>query len=194
MTDTRRRILDATVALIREQGVRAVSFREVARRAGVSHQAPYHHFDHHQGILRALAAEGFNGLADAMQQAADGEHDPLDALVACGVAYVTFTAAHVGHARIMFDRAALEAGGLPPVAEGLRARQIVMTLAARAHEAGHAPGMDAATLADLCWSTVHGLATLMAERLLGPEDLFRPGDDSLPGRVLHALGGVLRRA
>jgi hypothetical protein len=62
----------------------------------------------------------------------------------------------------------------------------------RPTDAGHAPGTDAVTLADLCWATVHGLATLMAERLLGPEDLFRPGDDTLPGRVLDALGGVPR--
>lgn len=192
MTDTRRRILDATIDLIRDHGVRAVSFRQVARRAGVSHQAPYHHFDNHQGILRAIAAEGFTTLADAMQQAADAQDDAMDALIASGTAYVTFSASHIGHVRIMFDRAALEAGGLPPLEEGARARQIVMTLAAQAHAAGHAPAMDAATLADLCWSTVHGLATLMAEGLLGPEDLFRPGDDTLPGRVLDALGEVLR--
>ncbi len=41
--DARRRILDASIALVAEQGVRAVSFREVARRAGVSHQTPHHH-------------------------------------------------------------------------------------------------------------------------------------------------------
>lgn len=190
---TRRRILDATIELVREHGVRAISFREVARRAGVSHQAPYHHFEHHQGILRAIAAEGFTALADAMQQAADAEDDALDALVASGVAYVTFSATHVGHVRIMFDRAALEAGGLPPLPEGLRARGIVVRLAERAHAAGHAPGLDAGTLADLCWSTVHGLATLLSERLLGPEDVLRPGDTSLPGRVLDALGDALRR-
>jgi AcrR family transcriptional regulator len=192
MTDTRRRILDATIALVREQGVRAVSFREVARRAGVSHQAPYHHFDHHQGILRAIAAEGFSRLADAMERAASTHEDPLEALVASGAAYVTFAADHVGHVRVMFDRAALEAGGLPPVPEGARARQVVETLAARAHAAGHAPGLPASTLADLCWATAHGLAVLLSERLLGPEDHLRPGDTSLPGRVLDALAGVLR--
>lgn len=192
MTDTRRRILDATLALVRDQGVRAVSFREVARRAGVSHQAPYHHFDHHQGILRAIAAEGFTALADAMERAGAAHDDPLDALVASGAAYVTFAAEHLGHARVMFDRAALEAGGLPPLPEGAGARQVVQTLAARAHAAGHARGMDAATLADLCWATAHGLAVLLSERLLGPEDRLRPGDATLPGRVLDALAEALR--
>lgn len=192
MSDTRRRILDATVDLVREHGVRAVSFREVARRAGLSHQAPYHHFAHHQGILRAIAAEGFDALADAMAAAAAAHADPLDALHAAGVAYVRFSVAHLGHARVMFDRAALEADGLPPVAEGARARAIVITLAAQARAAGHAPDLDAATLADLCWASVHGLAVLIAEQHLGPHDPIRPGDTTLPSRVLDALARVLR--
>ena len=70
MTDTRKAILDATLELVAEQGVRAVSFREVARRAGVSHQTPYHHFGDHLGILRAIAAEGFETLNAAMDAAA----------------------------------------------------------------------------------------------------------------------------
>lgn len=96
MSDLRRKSLDASAALVAEHGVRQVSFREVARRAGVSHQAPYHHFGNYQEILRHLVSEGFTSLGEAMRTAAEeAGPDPLDALCAAGVAYVatrSFTA------------------------------------------------------------------------------------------------------
>ncbi len=105
MGGLRRRILDASVELVAEQGVRAISFREVARRAGVSHQAPYHHFKSDAGILHEIAREGFAALARAVQAAAKktGAH-PLEALEAAGVASVLFASRHLGHFRVMFQQ------------------------------------------------------------------------------------------
>jgi AcrR family transcriptional regulator len=189
---TRERILEASVALVREQGVRAVSFREVARRAGVSHQAPYHHFGNHHGILREIATQGFTQLADAMASAGAEHEDGMDALMAAGVAYVRFAVGHLGHFRVMFDRS-LHEPERTEIPEGARTHEVLVTLAARAHAQGHGAHTDARTLADVCWSTVHGLATLMAEGMLGPDDPRHPGDDTLPERVVHALAGALRR-
>lgn len=193
MSDTRRRILDASINLVAEQGVRAVSFREVARRAGVSHQAPYHYFGRHQAILRAIAAEGFATLADAMDAASRDEADGIVALVAAGVAYVRFALDRPGHFRVMFDRSLVELEVTePPLEDAVRTRAVLEGLAGRAHAQGHGRGLSAATLSDLCWSVVHGLATLMAEDLLGPADPLRTDADPLPARVIEALGGVLR--
>jgi AcrR family transcriptional regulator len=68
--DLRERILDATVTLIEADGLAALSMREVARRAGVSHQAPYHHFTDRQAILAAIAEEGFKRLNAGLASAA----------------------------------------------------------------------------------------------------------------------------
>ncbi|MCR6645128.1 MAG: TetR/AcrR family transcriptional regulator [Terricaulis sp.] len=57
--DLRRRVLDASLALIDSAGLEAFSMREVARRAGVSHQAPYHYFADREAIMAAIVAEGF---------------------------------------------------------------------------------------------------------------------------------------
>ena len=58
-TDLRQKVLEASLALIEEGGLDRLSMREVARKAGVSHQAPYHYFDDREAILAALAGEGF---------------------------------------------------------------------------------------------------------------------------------------
>ena len=58
-TDLRQKVLDASLALIEEGGLDRLSMREVARKAGVSHQAPYHYFSDREAILAALAGEGF---------------------------------------------------------------------------------------------------------------------------------------
>jgi AcrR family transcriptional regulator len=61
--DLRRALLDASLALVAEGGIGALSLREVARKAGVSHNAPYHHFKDRGSLLAALAEEGFAELA-----------------------------------------------------------------------------------------------------------------------------------
>ena len=61
--DLRHRILEAAADLLREEGLAALSMREVARRAGVTHQAPYHHFADREAILAELVSGGFAMLA-----------------------------------------------------------------------------------------------------------------------------------
>jgi len=197
MSELRQRILEASVALVAEKGVRAVSFREVARRAGVSHQAPYHHFGNHQGILLAIAKEGFGGLTAAMQAAADEAPGPLEALVAGGLAYVRFARDHVGHHRVMFDNALvqLDREG-DPIEEAAQTFATLQRLAGDAHAAGYGAGaMSADALAHLCWSTVHGLATLVVEGVLAAKHPPRgPEVDVLIDEVIGGLARSLTAA
>ncbi len=195
MTDARRAILDASLALIAEQGVRAVSFREVARRAGVSHQTPYHHFGDHHGILRAIATEGFAGLTAAMRQAAAAQADPMDALHASGVAYVHFARDHVGHFRVMFQGAIVDVHDPnAPVLEAKETSDTLAELAAAAHASGYGGGLDVDALARLCWTTVHGLASLAAEGVLAGKGLSKRDEDALVESTVASLSGLLGRA
>jgi AcrR family transcriptional regulator len=183
--DARRKILDASVKLVAEQGVRAVSFREVARRTGVSHQTPYHHFGDHHGILREIAREGFMNLAAAMQAAADRERDPQRALNAAGVAYVTFARAHVGHFRVMFQKSSAPDEQLP---EGRETYATLVRLATAAHRAGAGAGLSVDTICHLAWSTVHGLANLLIEGALEPKLVEKDAD----AIVRHTVGALTR--
>ncbi len=138
--------------ILEKEGVEALSLREVARRAGVSHNAPYRHFPEREALLAALAAEGFGMLAQAQQAAASS-----GGLRAMGEAYVLFALAHPQRFRLMF-------GGQVSIAKHARLREVATktfaglsgALATRVPEAQGA--RDASIAA---WALVHGLAQLL---------------------------------
>ena len=95
--DLRAQVLSTAAEIIADTGADGLSLRELARRAGVSHAAPAHHFGDRRGLFTALAAEGFQLLADALAPSVEkGEFDRT------AVAYVRFAVTHAGHYAIMF--------------------------------------------------------------------------------------------
>ena len=195
MGGLRRKILDASVALVEEQGVRAVSFREVARRAGVSHQAPYHHFGNHRGILRAIAREGFQELRRAMNEAAEAAGpNPLDALTASGVAYANFARTHTGHFRVMFQKALVDIGDREdPLEEAEATHGTLVRLATAAHAAGYGSHLTEDGLAHLTWATVHGISNLIVEGVLAAKIPMTDAiEATIVNQVVHGLSELLR--
>jgi AcrR family transcriptional regulator len=150
--DLRRVLLDTAVAAIAERGAAALSLRDLARRAGVSHAAPTHHFRDKAGLLTAVAVEGFALLGEALAEAAD--------FAATGVAYVHFATTHPGHFAVMF-RPVLYHRDDPAVVEA-RARTTEMLRAG----ARQAFGDDDRVPALAAWSLVHGMATLLIDGAL----------------------------
>src|SRR4051812_6811216 len=105
--DLRRALVDAALEMVAEHGPAALSLREVARRAGVSHAAPTHHFRNKAGLLTAIAADGYRLLARALEEAgakagreerAGKESTPFREQ---GVAYVVFATEHPAHFAVM---------------------------------------------------------------------------------------------
>ncbi|GAB1514550.1 TetR/AcrR family transcriptional regulator [Actinophytocola sp. KF-1] len=142
--DLRRAILTAAVDAITAGGSANLSLRDLARRAGVSHAAPVHHFGDKAGVLTALAEEGFDLLAERLAAAGDD-------FVEMGVAYVRFAVTHPAHFEVMFrpdthhrDDPALSA-----------ARSRAGAILARG---AHGKPSDYAEVA--AWSLMHGFATL----------------------------------
>jgi AcrR family transcriptional regulator len=162
--DLRRALVEAALALITEGDVGAVSLREVARRAGVTAAAPYHHFRDKEALLAALAEEGFRALNIRMEEAEAECTDasPRARLAALARSYVRFAIEHPAHYRVMFrpEWSDLEAYASLHV-EGTRAYQRVLDWAATAR--GPHGKDDAETLALTTWAWVHGLASLWNE-------------------------------
>ncbi|MEU4361533.1 TetR/AcrR family transcriptional regulator [Promicromonospora sp. NPDC023987] len=149
--DLRRAMTTAAATAVAEQGPAGLSLRELARRAGVSHAAPAHHFGDKAGVLTAVAADGFTQLAVALTEAGDD-------LLAAGLAYVRFAVDHPGHFAVMFDRSLLHADD----AELRTAER-----AASDALAGLASDADAARAA---WSVAHGFASLwLSGAISGPD-------------------------
>ncbi|HEX5754124.1 MAG TPA: TetR/AcrR family transcriptional regulator [Archangium sp.] len=101
--DLKRALLEASLELIREEGVDALTVAEVGRRVGVSSAAPYKHFADRPALLRALATEGNRQLGEAIVAATRGSTDPLEAFRLSGVAYIRWAAENPALYRIATD-------------------------------------------------------------------------------------------
>lgn len=155
----RSALLGAALEVVREEGVGAISLREVARRAGVSHAAPAHHFGDKAGLLTALATQGYELFGAALRDgAARAEGDPKLRLSWVGWAYVMFAAQHREHFEIMFRPELLHQSDAALVAASTAA-YLELTESVRSFSPD-ASEQERDMLAIRAWSEVHGLATL----------------------------------
>jgi AcrR family transcriptional regulator len=165
--DVRAGILEASLALMNEGGLGALSMREVARRAGVSHQAPYHYFQDREAILAELAGEGFDQLYDYMVSAIGLVRDKASKNKVMGEAYIRFALNHPELFRLMFRAEMCDLTRYPESkAKAERCFDVVVeTLGAHGNSADKANPDLTAVIAS--WSVAHGLATLLLEGKLG---------------------------
>jgi AcrR family transcriptional regulator len=103
--DLRRALIDAATRLLETEGPSALSLRAVAREAGVSPAAPYHHFKDKSELLDAVAQEGWTMLDAAIAKARADAANPAEALDEIGVAYVCFARKNPAIYRVMYDTA-----------------------------------------------------------------------------------------
>jgi len=154
----RKALLDAGVALIGEVGPKGFTIREVARRAGVSHNAPYRHFRDKDELLEAIALEGFERLTAAMKKRSAAGAKAAERLMLCGCGYVDFALRWPHHFLVMFD---LPSRGLPKHdTVGENAFQTLLGFIIESQKEGALPEGDPHPLALMAWSIVHGIAKL----------------------------------
>ena len=162
----RRVVLDVAVAISRDEGPDAISLRKVARDAGVSHQAPYHHFGDRAGIFAAIAEEGFSKLSAALINShAKGISGMCET-------YVRFALEHAGHFRVMMRNDLCDLQNYPSaVFQADRAFSLLLEEVTAALGNG-ASDDDIKTHTAFLWSVGHGLATLLLD---GPLEIKLEG-------------------
>lgn len=162
--DLRTELLKTSRDLLEAGGPTALSMREVARRAGCTHQAPYHYFEDRETILATLVADGFDELAARLRAGNDLAASGIKvALRASGFAYVEFALAHPGVFRIMFRPDVCDPGRFPALQlAGARAHAELERL----NELVYGKRATPAT-ASILWAHVHGLACLLVDGPLG---------------------------
>jgi len=187
-------LVEEARAILESEGVAAVTLRAVARAAGVSHAAPYRHFEKKEALLAAVAERGFAELGERLGAAAAREEasGPREALRAAGLAWVEFALERPALYRLLFgpelpDYSAHHA--LDRAARGVYDR--LLSLARAGRETGAFAGGPPAQLAIHAWAALHGLSVLLAD-----ERLNLP-DPALAGRLADAsirllLDGVAR--
>jgi AcrR family transcriptional regulator len=162
-TDARPALPDAlraaTAQLVSERGPTGFSLREVARRAGVSHAAPAHHFGDARGLLTSVAAEGFETLNANFDAAVTGVDDPVERLTAMGKAYVNTAICNSGHFGVMCNDELVDSDDPEFVAASSGAYERLLAVIREIRDE-HNPDLDVDAAATMTWSAVHGLATL----------------------------------
>lgn len=169
-SDLRSTVLRAAVDHIAAHGPDSLSFRQVAAAAGVSHQAPYHHFADRRGIFQAIALEGFSMFTEALRNAE--RRQDVDTATALLEGYVEFALQHTGHFRVMFRADLTE---MHESAELVRVADESFDVLVDHVEHVLGPRATVDEIRDrvvTMWSLAHGLATLLIE---GPlEDKVGP--------------------
>lgn len=183
--DLRRALIEAALALVTEEQDWTFSLRELARRAGVSHNAPYNHFAEKRDLLGAVAAVGFERLRDGMLSAIAGIAEPEMAVITCAKTYVRLGLENPALYRLMFGQALADSRyeDRPTIARsaGAEARGVLEEIVKRSTRLGafavSADNPEDLALAALSvWSAAHGLTMLIIDHLtrreLSTEDMI----------------------
>ncbi|HVS65568.1 MAG TPA: TetR/AcrR family transcriptional regulator [Thermoanaerobaculia bacterium] len=193
--DLRRCLVEAARDLLAERGVTGFSLREIARRAGVSPRAPYHHFPDRTALLREVARMGFEELARRMAAHMEDE-DPASRLEALGEEYLRFALECRAEFQTMHCDELCDAKNFPD-RQDFADRPFVYLLRTLEEIAGKpVPQEELERYGLVAWSLVHGLVTLRAEGVLGasfPDEPIEPMMKDAVRRTTELIVAALRR-
>lgn len=160
--DLKTALLAYAMNQLENNGLESLSMRDMAKAIDVSHTAAYRHFVDKRALLDAVAAQGFETLRGACEQAIEGaELSPRERLLACGLAYVQFGLNKPKLLIHMFTTATQEKPSPALSGAGADLFVVLQNLVAQGQSQGHFREEDVRELSYACWAMVHGLATLL---------------------------------
>lgn len=197
--DLRRAIVKAALEILRETQSIEFSLRDLARRAGVSHNAPYKHFVDKRELLAAVSAAGFETLTKRMTHKTAGLSNSREQLFAMLRAYIDYGVESPALYNLMFGGYLSGPDRSRPAIELAEAEKTKALLAGVIVAGGlgrvipdtsrNERKIAGAILA--CWSLVHGLTLLLADGLVGPRKKSGALSDSLVQAMLDGLAAEL---
>jgi AcrR family transcriptional regulator len=150
--------------VVRERGVEGLTLRGVARRARVSHAAPYHHFQDKGALIAALAVDGFERFTAALAEARDrtaGSH--LDRIRAEGAAYVRFAFEEPDRFKLMWRPELRGPDDTDVDVAGMRSYRVLIDEVEDGQRSGEIRAGDPGSLSLAAWSAVHGLSMILVD-------------------------------
>jgi AcrR family transcriptional regulator len=191
-TDLPEACVTEALAIIRDVGIENLSLREVARRLGVSHQAPYRHFPSRDHLLAEVVDRCFRDFDAALgTDSEDGDHDggnPAEDLAALGRLYLDYAARHPLEYRLMFGARLPDPREHPEMLEkGCAAFDQLRARVARL--VGQPVESETVTLeAMFVWSTVHGLASILETEAMAGLGIDATLQRAVSEHVLSRIG------
>jgi AcrR family transcriptional regulator len=188
-------LVEAALAMLDETQNWAFSLREVARRAGVSHNAPYKHFPEKRDLLAAVAARGFEALAERTLSSLEGLTEARARLLACGRAFVAHGIANPALYRLMFSAMLTSPNaGRPSIEKAAAAKALAIVDAALvdaalsgAFPSSMANPREGAAASLAMWSILHGLTMLAIDDFVGPPKEVETLVDPILGALLNGI-------
>jgi AcrR family transcriptional regulator len=185
--DLSRALVDAARRILEAEGAAALSLRAVAREAGVSPAAPYHHFKDKTELLEAVAHGGWEEVSEIIAEARRAVSDPREAMTEIGVAYVKFARENPALYRLMYDTTR-DRTSMPEHAkqEDSGYAQVQSALVAAGCDPNDVGELELQTIA--CWCAVHGLAEMSNFKDFQPLKEAMGGDEAFLRAVLRHFG------
>ncbi len=181
--DLSRALVEAARRILEAEGPAALSLRAVAREAGVSPAAPYHHFKDKCELIDAVAQQGWEALGEAIAEARRNAPSPREALAEIGVAYVRFARANPALYRVMYD-ATRDQAQMPEHAKEPDSgfAQVEEAIIAAGGNPNDALELEVATVA--AWCAAHGVAEMVGLKQFEPLRQALGGEDALARALL----------
>jgi AcrR family transcriptional regulator len=194
--DLRNALIQAGLELLAEGGAQELDLRKVARRAGVSHAAPYRHFADKQALIAAINEEGFHWLAERIQSTLrEVPDEPFEQLLGVARAYVHFAQENPWLMREMFSGLTIERETFASLHTASKTvYRLYAEVVRRGQESGKIVDGDPAALAGVLWSVLHGLAMLIIEQQMRPYADGPEGTERVTRYTIEVLyGGFARK-
>ncbi|MCK5155503.1 MAG: TetR/AcrR family transcriptional regulator [Spirochaetales bacterium] len=180
--DLKNKLISSGLEILSEEGIGSLSLRNVAKRAGVSHAAPYRHFKNRESLIAAIAEEGYKKLSDSITTSASlFPQNPELQLKEAGWGYIQFAVENPEHLKVMFGSFSKEC-----VLDKGTSFDALIDLIITGQKADMIREGDPLTLALTTWSTVHGLALIIINNQMPGNQI--PGDG---GAEIYGDGGAV---
>ncbi len=177
--DLRSILVRTASRILEEEGMDSLTMRHLSKTIGVSRSASYRHFEDKTALLGAVAADGFNKLRDDLGETADGLPTPLELFRRCSCAYVRFAVTRSTLYNLMFGFELTDGAPVPELADAASgAFSVITDFIVGCQREGSFRSSDPVELANVTWSSLHGLSMLLID---GAVRMTRDG------RLLHAL-------
>ena len=192
--DLRRHLISIALEMIEESGAVELTLRGIAKRAGVSHTAPYRHFSDKEDLLTGVAREGVSLMLSEINERLDASAgDPLTRFKLCGLSYIDFAIHHPAHFRVMFARprnGVAVPDELKP--ESSLFFQLFIDVISECWEQKLLQGASPHRIALSAWSQVHGFALLFINGHLHGGAMEEGSIESMKRGLLYSLYAGIR--
>lgn len=191
--DLQRSLVECGTHLLDTEGAEAMSLRSIARMAGVSPAAPAHHFKDKNGLLAAIATQGFRDMAARSSMQGMVEGDAEEKLHALARDYVQFAAQYPARFQLMFGTQIGRRADYPELQEaGLASYRTLIDVVSQLLGAKAAKAMSVDDFTFCVWTTMHGLAVMASSRLNAPTLKSRLSVDEMAALFARYVVATIR--